>query len=85
MKVFPYLRAKLYFNIAGPFCTSVIALIPGQNLYVIRRTDYHAILAMPLTYLGDALRQVMIEATPLHAMNVNLLVLGGWQHVCFSL
>ncbi len=34
--------------------------------------------AMPLTYLGDIFRQVMVEATPLYSMTVNLAVLTGW-------
>lgn len=34
--------------------------------------------ALPLTYLGDIFRQVMVEATPLHSMVVNLAVLTGW-------
>lgn len=34
--------------------------------------------ALPLTYLGDTFRQVMVEATPLHSMIVNLAVLTGW-------
>lgn len=33
---------------------------------------------LPLTYLADALRQVMIGATPDHSMIVNTLVLLGW-------
>jgi ABC-2 type transport system permease protein len=34
--------------------------------------------ALPLTYLADALRQVMVDATPSHSMAVNGLVLLGW-------
>ncbi len=34
--------------------------------------------AIPLTYLGDALRQVMVGAPPDHSMTINLAVLGGW-------
>lgn len=34
--------------------------------------------AMPLTYLGDALRQVMVEATPLYSLPTDLLVLVAW-------
>ncbi len=34
--------------------------------------------ALPLTYLADALRQVMIGATPYHSMVVNSLVLLAW-------
>jgi ABC-2 type transport system permease protein len=41
--------------------------------------------AMPLSYLGDSLRQVMIQATPLHTMNLNVLVLGIWLAVCVTL
>lgn len=40
---------------------------------------------LPLTYLGDSLRQVMIQATPLHTMNLNLVILGVWLAVCVTL
>jgi len=33
---------------------------------------------MPLTYLGDALRQIMTGAAPDNPLLVNLAVLGGW-------
>jgi len=38
--------------------------------------------AMPLTYLGDSLRQIMVGATPLHPHYINLAVLGGWFLAC---
>jgi len=38
--------------------------------------------AMPLTYLGDALRQIMVESSPLHSQLVNFGVLAGWLLVC---
>jgi len=41
--------------------------------------------ALPLTYLGDTFRQVMVEATPLHSMIVNLVVLTGWLVVSMVL
>ena len=41
--------------------------------------------ALPLTYLGDTFRQVMVEATPLHSMVVNLAVLTGWLVVSMGL
>jgi len=41
--------------------------------------------ALPLTYLADALRQVMISATPYHSMLVNSLVLLGWLVVSSAL
>ena len=33
---------------------------------------------VPLNYLGDALRQTMVDAPPVHAPSVNLLVLCAW-------
>ena len=33
---------------------------------------------VPLNYLGDALRQTMVDAPPVHPASVNLLVLTGW-------
>jgi ABC-2 type transport system permease protein len=41
--------------------------------------------AMPLTYLGDALRQIMVGATPLHPLYLDALVLGIWLVVCMLL
>jgi ABC-2 type transport system permease protein len=38
--------------------------------------------AMPLTYLGDSLRQIMVGASALHPHYINLAVLGGWFLVC---
>lgn len=34
--------------------------------------------AIPLTYLGDALRQTMVGAPPAHALGLDALVLGIW-------
>jgi len=36
------------------------------------------VAVMPLTYLGDALRQIMTGATPEYSLLVNILVLSGW-------
>jgi ABC-2 type transport system permease protein len=41
--------------------------------------------AMPLTYLGDALRQIMVGATPLYPMSTDLAVLAAWLVVCLVL
>jgi ABC-2 type transport system permease protein len=38
---------------------------------------------MPLTYLGDALRQVMVGGTPFAPLPMNALVLGGWLLASF--
>ncbi len=38
--------------------------------------------AMPLTYLGDSLRQITVNSSPLHSHLVNAAVLGGWFIVC---
>lgn len=34
--------------------------------------------AIPLTYLGDSLRQIMVESSALHAHWINIGVLSGW-------
>ena len=41
--------------------------------------------AMPLTYLGDAFRQIMVEATPLYSLTTDVAVLAGWLVVCMVL
>jgi ABC-2 type transport system permease protein len=38
---------------------------------------------LPLTYLGDALRQVMVDGTPFAPLYVCVLVLFGWLVACF--
>ena len=43
------------------------------------------ITAMPLTYLADGFRQVMVDSPPLYPMTVNILVLLGWLVVCLLL
>ena len=40
---------------------------------------------MPLTYLGDALRQVMIQGSPAHTMMIDIVVMGGVLAVCLAL
>lgn len=40
--------------------------------------------ALPLTYLGDALRQVMIDAPPLYSLSTDALVLAGWLIACLA-
>jgi ABC-2 type transport system permease protein len=43
------------------------------------------VLAMPLTYLGDALRQIMVDATPLYPLYTDLAILGAWLVACMLL
>ncbi len=43
------------------------------------------IAIIPLTYLGDAFRQVMVEATPLYPLGLDLAVLGAWLVICMIL
>jgi ABC-2 type transport system permease protein len=38
--------------------------------------------AMPLTYLADALRQIMVGATPLKPLGLDLAVISIWMVVC---
>jgi ABC-2 type transport system permease protein len=41
--------------------------------------------ALPLTYLGDGLRQVMVEGTPFAPLWVCFAFLGVWLIVCFGI
>ena len=41
--------------------------------------------AMPLTYLGDAFRQIMVGAAPFHPLYLDAAVLGAWLVVCMLL
>ena len=43
------------------------------------------ISAMPLTYLGDAFRQVMVESPPLYSMSIDIMVMLGWLAACLFL
>ena len=40
---------------------------------------------LPLTYLGDALRQVMVSGSAFAPLPVDLAVLGGWFVVCLGI
>jgi ABC-2 type transport system permease protein len=40
---------------------------------------------MPLTYLGDALRQVMVGGAPFVPLGVDVAVLAGWFAVCLGI
>lgn len=51
-----------------------LAVLPAFLAPVVR--------ALPLTYLGDAARQVMIGGTPEFPLLVDIAVLAGWLVVC---
>ncbi len=38
--------------------------------------------AMPLTYLGDSVRQIMVQSSAIHSHLINVGVLVGWFAVC---
>ena len=40
---------------------------------------------LPLTYLGDALRQVMVNGTQVAPLGVDLAILSGWLVVCLGI
>ncbi len=40
---------------------------------------------MPLTYLGDALRQVMVSAPAFAPLGVDVAVVAGWLVACFAI
>jgi ABC-2 type transport system permease protein len=39
---------------------------------------------LPLTYLNDALRQIMVSGTPLHSMTTDIAVLAAWAVGCLA-
>jgi ABC-2 type transport system permease protein len=41
--------------------------------------------ALPLSYLGDAFRQVMVQSTPYHTLALDAVVLVAWVVVCMVL
>lgn len=43
------------------------------------------VTAIPLTYLGDVLRQVMVDATPAYSIVTDIAVLAGWLVVSMVL
>lgn len=51
-----------------------LAVLPAFLAPVVR--------ALPLTYLGDATRQIMIGSTPEFPLLVDIAVLAGWLVVC---
>ena len=40
------------------------------------------VAALPLTYLGDALRQIMVGATATYSLGFDVAVLAAWLVVC---
>ena len=39
---------------------------------------------LPLTYVNDALRQIMVSGTPLHSMTTDIAVLAAWAIACLA-
>lgn len=39
---------------------------------------------LPLTYLNDALRQIMVDGSPLYSMAINIMVMMIWAVVCLA-
>lgn len=51
-----------------------LAVLPAFLLPIVR--------ALPLTYIADAIRQVMIDGTPIFPLTTDVLVASGWMLVC---
>ncbi len=39
---------------------------------------------LPLTYVSDALRQIMVDGVPLHSMGIDIAVMVGWTAACLA-
>ena len=57
-------------------------LLPVENLPSFFQP---LVVLSPLTYLTDALQQLMVGAPALHPLGLNFAVLGGWLVVLFGL
>jgi ABC-2 type transport system permease protein len=62
-------------------------MLSGSLMAVESLPDFFrpVVAAMPLTYLSDALRQIIVAAPPLHPLWVDFAVLGGWLVFFFVL
>jgi len=40
---------------------------------------------LPLTYVSDALRQIMVDGSPLHSMTIDIAVMAAWAAVCLAI
>ena len=40
---------------------------------------------LPLTYVSDALRQIMVDGSPLHSMTVDIAVMAAWTVICLAI
>ena len=40
---------------------------------------------LPLTYVNDALRQIMVAGTPMHSMTTDIAVLAAWAVACLAI
>lgn len=39
---------------------------------------------LPLTYLNDGLRQIMVAGTPSHSMTTDIAIMAGWAVICLA-
>jgi ABC-2 type transport system permease protein len=64
-----------------------LMFLSGTFFPIDTMPDYLKVVArvMPLTYLGDALRQVMVHGTPFAPLWVCIAVLAGFLVVCFGI
>ena len=55
-------------------------MLSGSMFSIEMLPDYFRPLTalMPLTYMSDALRQLMVGASPMYPLWVDFAVLGGW-------
>jgi ABC-2 type transport system permease protein len=40
---------------------------------------------LPLTFVNDALRQIMVAGTPMHSMTTDIAVLAAWAIGCLAI
>jgi ABC-2 type transport system permease protein len=77
-------RTEEAAQVAGGLSFLVFALLSGSLIPLWRIPNHVQPLvdAIPLTYLSDALRQIMVSANGAYSMPRNILALAIWLVVC---
>jgi len=67
--------------------TFPMMFLSGTFFDVTNMPSYMApiVKALPLTYLGDALRQIMVDGIPLYPMTTDIAVMAGWVVVTLAI
>ncbi|MBN1439467.1 MAG: ABC transporter permease [Anaerolineales bacterium] len=69
--------ASQFINFPMMFLSGLFFPVDSMPRWILPVVD-----AMPLSYLTDGFRQIMVGGTPLHPLGTDLLVLMAWLVIC---